>query len=149
MVSTAISNVESQCAGLKVGVRSFSNAEEIGGFEFSVRNGAEWSDALRIAHGTDGEAALTRLSTRAEELLSRIESDEFSDFVKEVSIRRRIRYYGWGSDFSALIRELRVKNGIEVEIETKGTSYNQRQHFMKFSPLHGCVHAHCARGSRR
>lgn len=130
--SAAISAAKKACPGLRVETRTYSG-EEITGFDLSMAPGAEWSDALRYAHGTQGEEALTRLSEPAAELLARIKAGEMADFTKELSVRHRLPFFGWSSRFPMLLQEILVKRGIEVRMEEQGKSYSQREHLLKFS----------------
>jgi hypothetical protein len=128
----AIANATKSCPGLKIELQETAE-HEISGFSLTLDGTTEWSDVIRYAHGAAGDEALTRLSEPAEDLLGRIESGELDDFVKELSIRHRLRFFGWNSRFEVLAREIRLKRGIEVQIESKGQKYHQRQHLMKFS----------------
>jgi hypothetical protein len=97
--------VEEECSGMKVLIR-----ENLYGVDLSIVGSAEWTDALRYAHGTGELDAARKLSPAAAELLERIDSGELSSqFRSELSVRHRISYFGWSSDFGRLVEELKEK----------------------------------------
>jgi hypothetical protein len=128
--SAAIQEAGAACPGLSVVLR-----DNLYGIDLAVTGEAEWADALRYAHG-GGEEAARKLSLPAAELLERVESGELTEqFRSELSVRHRIRLFGFSSDFATTIEEIRVKKGIEIGIEEGGERYPQKRRLLRFSIL--------------
>ncbi len=131
IVTEAAGIAEVACPGLKLSVR-----DNLYALILNVAGNAEWADVLRYAHGTGEQAAVTQLSPAGAALLERVESGELTgEFRSELSVRHRIRYFGYGANFRELLQEVRVKRGIEIELLEKGETWSQRQHFVRFKVL--------------
>jgi len=119
-------------SGLKVAAFAL-NGGEVSGLDLSLEGGAEWTDALRYAHGTGTGDASQILSPPADELLRRIQNGELTDnFFSEQSVRSRIRLYGYSSEFDRVIAEIRRKKGLEVLVEHQGNQHHRKGHSMRF-----------------
>lgn len=127
-LAAAIDDAEKACPGLQIRLRN-----ELRGFDVSVAGDAEWADALRYAYDGD-EDATRKLSTSSAELLARVENGELtSQFRSELSVRHRIRLFGFGPDFQTLLSEIRAKKGIEIKMEQDGDAWPSKKHFLRFA----------------
>lgn len=121
--------VRAECPALVVQVR-----DRLFGMDLRLAEGAEWSEVLAYAHNTSASEAERALTAAACELLERVESGEFSSqFRSEVSVRHRIRLFGYHTDFPRVLEEIRFKRGIEIQMEEKGEKWTQRKHMLRFS----------------
>ena len=125
----AKAEAEAACPGLVVDVR-----ESNYGIGISMSGESEWIDALHYAHGSGNEDPSAKLSPAAAELLERTECGELSSaFRSEQSVRHRIKFFGYGSYFPAIIEEIRVKKGIELKQEERVEKGPKQRKLMRFS----------------
>ena len=139
-LAALLAEVECPAGRLKLGNRW---GESYVGLGIWIREGHEWSEIQNWATGSAEGANC--LSPAAEELLSRLnDGDLGKEFISEVSLRRRLRYYGYFAALDRLVGELAVKRGLVVKIEEKGEKWNQRKH-MLLVRLAGTVSSESAR----
>ncbi len=120
--------IEGECPGLRIRLR-----DNLYGIDLAISGTAEWADVLSYAHGTGAQEAARALSPPAAELLERAESGELTtQFRSELSVRHRIRLFGYFSSFAEIIEEISVKRGIVIKMEEEGEKYPPQKHRMKF-----------------
>jgi hypothetical protein len=132
VVQEASELVQSRYPSMQVEVKSVEN-NYFWGVDVSPRPGRDWVDVLGDIHGSSEPDPARVLTHSARELAERIDSGEFTKgFLSELSVRHRIRCYGY-SRIDQILRELDVKLGLKLKIETKDDKTAKRQRrLMKF-----------------
>lgn len=127
----AIRRLTQHCPSLLVTLGS--DDEELSGATLMHQPDREWQDVLREIYGPEEPDPARVLSYSASELLSRVKSGELTEhFVPEVSVRHRLRCFGWNR-FNEVVRELDLKRGLKLRIEMKDeTSGKRRRRLMIF-----------------
>lgn len=128
----AVLRLAQRCPSLLVTLDS--DEEQLSGATLSHQPDREWLDVLREIYGPEEPDPARVLSYSASELFSRVKSGELTKhFLPELSVKHRLRCFGWNG-FNDVIRELELKCGLKLQVETKDeTSGKRRRRLMKFA----------------